>query len=67
MGLRVTRGRPPTLRVVLYCLMFVSGAVVLIGGLVTAHAYLITGGLVVVAGAVIIVTAAGRLDGQPRE
>lgn len=55
-------GRPPTVLIVLYCLMFVAGAVVLIGGLVVTHTYLITGGLVGVAGAVIMVIAAGRLD-----
>ena len=58
--------RMPTVQIVLSCLMFVSGGVVLIGGLVTTHAYLITGGLIGVAGAVIMVVAAGRLGRQLR-
>ncbi len=63
----IRSGRPSMLWVVLYCLMFVAGAVVLIGGLVTTHAYLITGGLIGVAGAVIMVVAVGRLERRIRE
>jgi hypothetical protein len=62
----IRSGRPPTVRIVLYCLMFVAGGVVLIGGLVATHVYLITGGLIGVAGAVIMVIAVGRLDRRLR-
>jgi len=62
----LTPARVAPIRIVLYGLMFVSGVVVLIGGLVTTHAYPITGGLIGVAGAVIMVVATGRLGRQLR-
>ena len=61
-----TPGRLPMVQIVLYCLMFASGGIVLIGGLVTTHTYPITGGLIGVAGAVIMVVAAGRLGRRLR-
>lgn len=61
-----TPARVPPVQIALYGLMFVAGCVVLVGGLVTTHAYPITGGLIGVAGAVSMVVAAGRLGRQLR-
>lgn len=56
-----TSPRRVPVKAVLDGLLVVLGAVVLVAGLVTTHAFVITGGLIAVAGTTIMVTAAGRL------
>lgn len=57
----ITTGRFPLLVPVLYAAAFVAAAAVLVGGLVTTHAFPITGAIIGVAGAAAMAWAAGRL------
>ena len=57
----ITAGRLPLLIPLLYVAAFVAAGAVLVGGLVTTHAYLITGATIAVAGATIMAWSAGRL------
>jgi len=57
----ITSGRLPLLIPLLYVAAFVAAGAVLVGGLVTTHAYPITGATIAVAGAAIMAWSAGRL------
>lgn len=57
----IASGRFPLLIPVLYGAAFVAAAAILIGGLVTTHAFPITGAIIAVAGAATMAWAAGRL------
>lgn len=57
----IASGRFPLLVPVLFGLVFVAGAAVLVGGLVTTHAFPITGAIIGVAGVALMAWAAGRL------
>lgn len=57
----IAAGRFPLLRPILFGAAFLAGAAVLVGGLVTTHAFPITGILIAVAGAAWMAWAAGRV------
>lgn len=57
----ITSGRFPLLVPLLYGAAFVAGAAILVGGLVTTHAFPITGAIIAVAGAATMAEAAQRL------
>ena len=57
----ITAGRFPLLRPILFGAAFVAAAAVLIGGLVTTHAFPITGIVIAIAGTATMVWAAGGL------
>ncbi|WP_395726096.1 DUF3040 domain-containing protein [Nakamurella sp.] len=57
----IASGRFPLLVPLLYAAAFVAAAAVLVGGLVTTHAFPITGAIVAVAGATLMAWSARRL------
>ena len=63
----IASGRFPLLVPVLYAAAFVAAAAVLVGGLVTTHAFLITGAIIAVAGVAAMTWAAGRLHREVRK
>lgn len=63
----IASGRFPLLAPALFAAAFVAGAVVLVGGLVTTHAFPITGAIIAVAGVALMAWAAGRLQRAVRE
>lgn len=62
----IASGRVPLLIPLLYAAAFVAAAAILIGGLVTTHAFPITGAIIGVAGAALMAWAAGRLHRELR-
>lgn len=62
----IAAGRLPLLIPVLYAAGFVAAAAVLVGGLVTTHAFPITGAIIAIAGASTMTWAAGQLHRQVR-
>lgn len=57
----IAAGRFPLLRPILLGAAFLAGAAVLVGGLVTTHAFPITGVVIAVVGVAAMAGAAGRL------